>query len=344
MALSGKNRTGSSLNLDTTVVGLQGFPISATPPAGGQALVFDGTNWVPTVVQTGGGTSVGPTPPASPGTGDQWFDTSNNTLNVWDGTQWVPVDGAGGPFLPLAGGILDGPLTLVGDATSALNPVTLQQLQDAIATIPPPTVGTTPPANPSNGQMWWDDVSGQLFIWYAEADGSSAQWVIANVGIPGPQGPAGAAGPAGPAGPNVMPPGVTDGSNANPGQVGEYLQATSSAAIGIASGTVQTLAQLSLPAGDWDVEGKANVTLPSPSTNLNGTIFIRGIGTTNIGVAYGMSSVIVTSNTFPTFMTTGMSRVSISPGDLVAVAVSMGPLPDNATAAAGALIRARRMR
>lgn len=211
MALSGKNRTGSSLNLDTTVVGLQGFPISATPPAGGQALVFDGTNWVPTVVQTGGGTSVGPTPPASPGTGDQWFDTSNNTLNVWDGTQWVPVDGAGGPFLPLAGGILDGPLTLVGDATSALNPVTLQQLQDAIATIPPPTtVGTTPPANPSNGQMWWDDVSGQLFIWYAEADGSSAQWVIANsapMGLTGPTGPQGDAGPqgdtgaTGPAGP-----------------------------------------------------------------------------------------------------------------------------------------------
>lgn len=120
-----RNRFGSTFNLDTTVVGLQGEPISATPPASGQALVFDGTEWVPTTVQTGGGTAV--------------------------------------------------------------------------------TVSDTAPASPSEGDLWWDTVSGQLFIWYVDAN--SSQWVVANVsvGVPGPAGPEGPQGPAGGVGPQGPP-------------------------------------------------------------------------------------------------------------------------------------------
>lgn len=143
-----RNRMGSSLNLDTTVVGLQGHPISSVAPAGGQALVFDGTDWVPTTVQV---TSpppavVGPTPPAGPGIGDLWFNNSTGVLNVWDGTAWVPTYIDNDPYLPLAGGTLTGPLVLVGDAASALQPVTLQQLNSAIAALPtvPATVADVP--------------------------------------------------------------------------------------------------------------------------------------------------------------------------------------------------------
>jgi len=40
------------------------------------------------------------------------------------------------------------------------------------------TVGATPPVTPSLGDMWWDTISGQLFVWYIDVD--SSQWVIAN--------------------------------------------------------------------------------------------------------------------------------------------------------------------
>lgn len=44
---------------------------------------------------------------------------------AWNGSAWAPA----GPYLALAGGTLTGPVVLAGDATVALNPVSLQQLQ-----------------------------------------------------------------------------------------------------------------------------------------------------------------------------------------------------------------------
>lgn len=174
-----QNRSGSSLNLDTTVVGLQGHPISSEDPEAGEALVFDGTEWVPTTVQTGGGgAAVGPTPPSSPTIGDLWFDDSTGTLNVWDGSNWVPAYVDNDPFMPLSGGTFTGPVELSGDATTSLEPVTLQQMEAAIAAIPPPSGGggasldDTPPSDPEDGDLWWNLDDAKLYIW----DGS--QWVI----------------------------------------------------------------------------------------------------------------------------------------------------------------------
>lgn len=42
------------------------------------------------------------------------------------------------------------------------------------------TVAVTPPADPEPGWLWWDSVGGQLFVWYD--DGTTGQWVIANMG------------------------------------------------------------------------------------------------------------------------------------------------------------------
>jgi hypothetical protein len=49
--------------------------------------------------------------------------------------------------------------------------------------------------------------------------------------------------------------GVTDGSDAAAGQVGEYLTASSSGSVTPASGDVNDIATLPLTAGDWDVAG-----------------------------------------------------------------------------------------
>jgi hypothetical protein len=44
-------------------------------------------------------------------------------------------------------------------------------------------VGTDPPANPSNGDGWYDLNSGRLFLWID--DGNSSQWAEANPGLAG---------------------------------------------------------------------------------------------------------------------------------------------------------------
>ena len=40
------------------------------------------------------------------------------------------------------------------------------------------SIGSSPPAAPVAGELWWDTVSGQLYVWFD--DGNSQQWVIAN--------------------------------------------------------------------------------------------------------------------------------------------------------------------
>ena len=56
-------------------------------------------------------------------------------LKVWDGTQWVTSDGqsdpgGGGPFLPLSGGSMTGPLLLAADPTQTLEAATKQYVDD----------------------------------------------------------------------------------------------------------------------------------------------------------------------------------------------------------------------
>lgn len=57
---------------------------------------------------------------------------SGTTIKTWDGISATP-NAAGTGFLPLSGGELTGLITLSGDATASLNPVSKQQLDAAIA-------------------------------------------------------------------------------------------------------------------------------------------------------------------------------------------------------------------
>jgi hypothetical protein len=64
------------------------------------------------------------------------------------------------------------------------------------------SINSAPPTNPLDGALWWDTVSGNMFIYYD--NGTTAQWVVAvnfgAAGPPGPEGPEGLEGPAGPVG------------------------------------------------------------------------------------------------------------------------------------------------
>ena len=134
-------------------------------------------------------------------------------------------------------------------------------------------------------------------------------------GSQGPQGPAGAQGAkgdtgpggmVGPAGPSAVSAnagnlaklgtdnllmvsntsvlnGVTDGSNAAAGQIGEYISANNTAGSALTTGVGLNVATLNLPAGDWDVWGQ--------------TIFAEGANTIPTVLASATSPV---SGTVPT--------------------------------------------
>ena len=105
----------------------------------------------------GGGTNVivSDTAPSGATVGNLWWDTVHGQLYVWydDGTsrQWVVannnpgVQGVPGPIGPSGASVV--------------------------------TIGATPPPSPVIGNLWWDDVGGQLYIYYN--DGTSTQWVAA---------------------------------------------------------------------------------------------------------------------------------------------------------------------
>jgi hypothetical protein len=114
----------------------------------GLTWVFDGTVWNAALVN-GSSVVCADAPPAAPSPGDLWFDSVGGQLYVSydDGTsqQWVIAVNSGG------GGVSAPPYAVT------------------IADVAPPA--------PVPGDLWFDSVSGQLFISYD--DGTSQQWVIA---------------------------------------------------------------------------------------------------------------------------------------------------------------------
>jgi hypothetical protein len=147
-------------------------------------------------------------PPENPQCGQLWWDSSSPELYIYycdpSSSEWVivtgnygaiasdaPLDGRiygrqaaswvnitppSGLYLPLAGGIMQGPITLAGNATLPLHAVPLQQLHTAIPGGPVVwSADTPPPLVP--GALWWDSVGTNLYVAYN--DGTSTQWVAA---------------------------------------------------------------------------------------------------------------------------------------------------------------------
>ena len=81
--------------------------------------------------------------PANPTNGEE-YKASNGVTYVWNGTAWTSIGGGGG-----------------GSASIS--------------------VGTTPPAAPAVGALWFDTVNGILYVWYIDEDQNQSlgegQWV-----------------------------------------------------------------------------------------------------------------------------------------------------------------------
>jgi hypothetical protein len=176
---------------------------------------------------------VGVSPPTSLVVGNLWWDTNGGNLYLWydDGTsqQWVPATNQPG-------------------AASVFT-------------------GATPPSSPQPNALWWDSVGGQLYVWYN--DGTSTQWVVANntqAGVASFNSRQGAV-TLTPADVRAASMGVTDGSNAAAGQIGEFLSSTGPA-VSIGSGANTTLTSIALTAGDWDVWGTVQMVAGVSASNL----------------------------------------------------------------------------
>jgi hypothetical protein len=83
---------------------------------------------------------------------------------------WAPVPPSGIPDAPTDG-------TQYGRQSGAWTPI-------SVSGGPPVIIAATPPSAASAGDLWWDSVGGQLYIWYTDAN--SSQWIIAvNTGSSG---------------------------------------------------------------------------------------------------------------------------------------------------------------
>jgi len=137
-----------------SIGGLGDVDLATTPPADGDTLVWDGINskFVPGAGGGGGGgasITTSETAPTEPVEGDMWFNSATFALflyyNDGDSTQWVQINDAGGAA---GNGLVQ--------------------------------ISSTPPANPSSGDLWYDDAStGTLLIyngevWVSTADGGGA--------------------------------------------------------------------------------------------------------------------------------------------------------------------------
>ena len=97
-----------------------------------------------------------------------WYDTLNAAVYIRFGDQWVLLTSAG------AGGGGGGGSNLV-------------------------TISATPPTPAANGQLWWDNNLGRLFVYYIDPS-TDAQWLEASPNIDGVNGGGAFSGPNAPSG------------------------------------------------------------------------------------------------------------------------------------------------
>jgi hypothetical protein len=131
------------------------------------------------------------------------------------------------------------------------------------------------------------------------------------------------------------PHGVTDGSDAAAGDIGEFLEATTTSSVSMTSSTPSDILTLNLGPGDWDVWGWVGVDFASGGSTAAATWGIDGIDTR------------VPGGTFTTSLQisgwTGAHRYSTAAG-LTTVALTVNASFSAGTADAVGIIRARRRR
>jgi hypothetical protein len=210
--------------------------------------------------QIGGSIVVGDSPPANPQPGTLWWDSVGGQLYV-----------------------------LYNDGNTVQWVIVVNT-----ANFPSITIGATPPVNPAIGSLWWDSVGGQMYIWFN--DGNTSQWVAATNQIGGGYLPLTGGVMTGP----VALMGVTDGSDAAPGQIGEVISSVVTTGVPLTSGTGINLTSISLTPGDWDVSGDVWIVVGTGGaaivtgaiSSVSGAFPVMGIngGRTQICAAISASS------------------------------------------------------
>jgi hypothetical protein len=169
--------------------------ISAVGNISGNYIFGNGSQL--TGINASGGVVQSATAPASPTNSTLWWDEVSGTLYVWydDGvcTQWVAA-------APSAGGTGSG--SIIQSATAPADPTSSTLWWDEVSgtlyvwyddgvctqwVAAAPSAGSagggsiiqsaTAPADPTSSTLWWDEVSGTLYVWYD--DGVCTQWVAA---------------------------------------------------------------------------------------------------------------------------------------------------------------------
>lgn len=76
--------------------------------------------------------------------------------------------------------------------------------------------------------------------------------------------------------------GVTDGSDASVGQVGEYVESVvlAGSAVSLATGVVKDITSITLTAGDWDVSGLVVIVPAVTTSTTNYTGFVNNVSAT----------------------------------------------------------------
>lgn len=220
------------------------------------------------------------------------------------------------------------------------------------------SVGTSPPASPTAGDLWWSSEEGKLKIYYN--DGTSTQWVDAATGTIGPTGATGATGADGPN--NITTSTTTNitgllkgnGSNVLSATSGtDYSLGTSALGTGIIKSTTGTGALTIAVAGDFptlnqNTTGSA-ATLTTGRTisatgdisytsgSFDGSANVTGAATlatvnTNVGTFTNATLTVngkglitsASSGTAPVTSVTGTSPVASSGGTTPAISLSSG--------------------
>lgn len=227
-----------------------------------------------------------------------WDHGSERWITIAAGTGPAGPQGPAGPGVPVGG--------TAGQVLSKIDSTNYNTQW-----VTPPTggggggtsviVSPTPPVSPHQGDLWFDEIGGQTYIWYDDPSGDPGQWVITVTAPPGPQGPQGVPGtPGGPAGPQgpAGPAGPT-------GATGPAGPTGATGATGPAGPTG--------PAGaDSTVPGPPGATGPAGATGATGPAGPTGATGPqgpNWNVGTGLSL-----NTGTTPNTLNMANTAVAPG------------------------------
>lgn len=174
ITITGNGTTGSPLQAmnGTVAIATDGVTLGGSGVTASPLHVLPNTVPVATnTTLTGNGTTATPLGLAAPvslqngGTGVN--ASSNTTLLTALGAASTAQVAAG--YVALAGSTMTGLLTLSGNATSPLNPVSLQQMNSAVAAVPANVYGTTAPTSPVSGTLWFNPTTSVLQMWSGSA-------------------------------------------------------------------------------------------------------------------------------------------------------------------------------